>query len=294
MTAASTPRPLDARAAIILTLCCIIWGVGLSMVKIASTGLPPVFNAALRSLVAGLILLGWVWSRGVDLRHPGTFWPGVFIGLCFSFEFITLYLGLTATDAARATIFLHCAPFIAAAGEHYLVPGHKLSGVRLLGLVAAFIGMAIALMDRTTGGGTMYGDLLCLAGGVGWGLITIGVKTTALRNAPPETSLLYQLIVSIPILFAWSYLFETRAIGPLTPDVLGAFAYTVIFIVVIGYSTWFWMMGRYSAASLHAFTFLTPLFGALAGALLLGEQIGWITMAGLVLVAAGIWLVNRA
>lgn len=291
----TTPRPLDAHAAAILTLCCMIWGVGLSMVKIANIGLPPVFNAGLRSLLSVSILLTWVWWRGLDIRRPRTLWPSVFIGLAFSFEFVTLYLGLTETSAARATIFLHGAPFVAAAGEHFLVPGHRLSGVRLLGLLAAFAGMVLALADSSGGGGAgaLRGDLLCLAGGICWGLITVGVKTTALRTAPPETSLIAQLLVSVPVLFAWSYLFETRGIGPLTPVVLGAFAYTVLFVVVFGYSIWFWMMGRYSAASLHAFTFLTPPFGALAGVLILGERIGVLTIAGLVLVAAGIWLVNR-
>lgn len=289
----TAPKPLDARAAAVLTLCCLIWGVGLSMVKISNAGLPPIFNAAMRSLVSVVILLAWAWWRGIDIRQPGTFWPGMFIGAAFSSEFILLYLGLTETSASRATVFLHCAPFVAAAGEHFLVPGHRLSRVRAFGLLAAFAGMVLALADRGGSGGTFRGDLLCLLGGVSWGFITIGVKTTVLRASPPETSLILQLLVSVPILFGASWLIDTRSIGPLTPAVLGAFAYSVVLIVLFGYSIWFWMMGRYSAASLHAFTFLTPPFGALAGVLLLGESVGMLTLVGLALVAAGIWLVNR-
>lgn len=52
-------------------------------------------------------------------------------------------------------------------------------------------------------------------------------------------------------------------------------------------------MRTYSAASLHAFTFLTPIFGVIGGALILGERVGLLTLAGLALVAAGIYLVNR-
>ena len=66
----------------------------------------------------------------------------------------------------------------------------------------------------------------------------------------------------------------------------------MIAIVVFGYTTWFWLMRTYSAASLHAFTFLTPIFGVVAGYFILGEQIGWPVVAGLVLVVLGIWLVN--
>jgi drug/metabolite transporter (DMT)-like permease len=53
------------------------------------------------------------------------------------------------------------------------------------------------------------------------------------------------------------------------------------------------MIRTYSAASLHAFTFLTPIFGAIAGHLILAETLGPWTLAGLGLVAAGIYLVNR-
>ena len=289
------PRALDARSATILTLCCVIWGVGLSMVKIANVGLPPMLNAGLRSLCAGVLLYLWARWRGVRLfEHDGTLWAGIAAGVCFALEFVALYIGLTETSAARGTIFIHCAPFVAAAGEHFLVPRHRLSGMRFAGLLAAFAGMALALADGASlGAGTLRGDLLCLAGGIFWGMTTIVMKTTRLSAIAPERSLLYQLAVSTPILFAWWLLFETRSAGPLTPAVLAAFAYSVVFIVVIGYTTWFWLMRTYSAASLHAFTFLTPLFGAMAGALILGERVGPTTMAGLALVTAGIWLVNR-
>jgi drug/metabolite transporter (DMT)-like permease len=58
-------------------------------------------------------------------------------------------------------VLIHCAPFVAAAGEHFLVPGHRLSGIRLLGLVAAFLGLIITLGEALTGGGagSLYGDL---------------------------------------------------------------------------------------------------------------------------------------
>ena len=77
------------------------------------------------------------------------------------------------------------------------------------------------------------------------------------------------------------------------PVVAGAFAYTVLAVVVIGYTTWFWLMRTYSASSLHAFTFLSPIFGVIAGSVLLGEALTAPLLIGLALVAAGIYLVNR-
>ena len=59
------------------------------------------------------------------------------------------------------------------------------------------------------------------------------------------------------------------------------------------YLAWFWLVANYPAGRLAAFSFLTPLFGVLAGALLLAERVSSMLAVALLLVAAGIWLVNR-
>jgi drug/metabolite transporter (DMT)-like permease len=295
-SAAKVPAGLDGRAAATLVGCCAIWGAGLVMVKLASVGISPILNSALRSVFAGIILFAWARARGIALfTADRTLVAGVVSGTLFALEFLALYAGLELTQVARATIFLHCAPFVAAAGEHFFIPGHRLTRLKLFGLLAAFLGLATALglgrADLTAA--TLTGDLLCLAGGVFWGLTTVVVRGSNLRSAPAEKTLLYQLAVSAPILLAASLVLGERGIMQLTPSVLGAFAYTVIAVVVIGYTTWFWLMRTYSAATLHSFTFLTPIFGVLAGRLMLAERIDHAIVLGLALVTAGIWLVNR-
>ena len=56
---------------------------------------------------------------------------------------------------------------------------------------------------------------------------------------------------------------------------------------------WFWILLRYPAGQLSAFTFLTPVFSVLFGALILSEPVTINLAAALVLVALGIYLVNR-
>jgi drug/metabolite transporter (DMT)-like permease len=290
----AAPRSMTPPAMALLALCCLIWGVGLVMVKVANEWLPPILNAALRSVAAGLILFVWVRWRGISLSFAdGTFWPALVCALFFALEFIALYVGLAMTPVARATIFLHCAPFIAAAGEHFLVPGHRLTGVRLAGLVAAFAGLLIALWDGVAAVGPLTGDLLCLAGGVFWGLTTVVLKATVLRTTAPEKTLFLQLALSAPMMLAASVALGEPLPGNATPAAISAFVYTVLLVVVFGYSMWFWLMRSYSAASLHTFTFLTPLFGVVAGAVLLGESITPATLIGLAFVILGIVLVNR-
>ena len=287
---------IDAKAATILVACCAIWGLGLVMVRFANGGISPIFNSALRSIAGGIILFGWVSARRIPLfERDGTLLAGIIAGLFFALEFLALYVGLTMTQVARATIFLHSAPFFAAYGEHLFVPGHQLTRGKVIGLLAAFAGLAISLGGGIAGATqtTLTGDLLCLFGGAAWAGTTVVVRASTLRTAPAEKTLLYQLLVSAPMLLAAAWWFGEAGITKLSAAVVGGFVYTVIGTVLIGYTTWFWLMRTYSAASLHAFTFLTPIFGVLAGHLVLGEQIGLPTLAGLTLVAYGIWLVNR-
>lgn len=284
------------RAAAVLTLCCVIWGTGLVMVKLSNVGISPVLNAGLRSVVAAAALLGIAWWRGVRLfERDRTLPAGVLLAAVFAIEFIGLYVGLQHTTVARGVLFLHAAPFVAAAGEHFLIPGHRLSGMRLIGLIAAFAGLALALSEglAPSAGHSIWGDIGCLVGGVSWGLLTLIQKASRLRAAPPEKTMLYQLVLSAPLLLLASWWLGERGVSALTPTVVLAFLYTVFLTVVFGYTIWTWMIRTYSAASLHAFTFLTPIFGAIAGHLILAETLGPWTLAGLGLVAAGIYLVNR-
>ncbi len=59
------------------------------------------------------------------------------------------------------------------------------------------------------------------------------------------------------------------------------------------YLAWFWLIRHYPVGKLSAFSFLTPLFGLLAGIILLGEPASPGLILALTLVVAGLLLVNR-
>jgi drug/metabolite transporter (DMT)-like permease len=75
--------------------------------------------------------------------------------------------------------------------------------------------------------------------------------------------------------------------------VLGAFLYQALGIAGISYAAWFWLVSRHSASRLAAFSVLMPIFGVLAGAVIMGDALGPLFGVAVLLVAAGLWLVNR-
>ena len=294
----ATPAPagLDTRAVVILVVCTIVWGGNLVAMKLALSGFPPFLQAGLRSLLSGVLVFGWCRWRGLDLSiSSGSRQAGGWLGFCFSLEFLLLYLGLEHTTASHAVVLINTAPFVVAIGSHFLTASDRLSSAKCIGMTAAFLGVCITMSEGliTPDKATLIGDLLCFLGAVFWAITTLMVRGTSLKSLAPEKVLLYQLAVSAPILLAASWLAGEGGVTSTAPSVLAGFAYTVVIVACISYSMWFWLVRTYAATKVAAFTFLSPCFGVLLSHLILDDPLSWTLGAGLVLVAFGIWLVNR-
>jgi drug/metabolite transporter (DMT)-like permease len=197
------------------------------------------------------------------------------------------------TDAARMVVFIYLAPCITAFGLHFLIPAERLSARQWAGVVVAFGGIVVAFGDGFAGGrGTLLGDFFGVLGALFWALTTILIRATKLAVVAPAKTLLYQLVVSAPVLFLAAWLMGEPGITKLTPPVLAAFAYQCIAVAFASYLTWFWLLRHYLAARLSVFSFLTPIFGVLAGVLLLGEPLTGTFLLAALLVGAGLVLVN--
>ncbi len=182
-----------------------------------------------------------------------------------------------------------------ALGAHYFIAGERLTRLRVLGLALAFAGLCLAFAHGLSlpTRRELIGDFFELVAGFVWGATTVVIKMRSDMRITPERTLFYQLAVSGVALVAVAWLAGERQLGALTPLVLGSFAYQAVIVAFASYLTWFWLLAHYPASGLAAFSFWTPLFGVMAGALLLGDQLTGYLGAAVVLVALGIYLVNR-
>jgi drug/metabolite transporter (DMT)-like permease len=295
MTPAAKSR-LDAPAMGLMVLLCAIWGVQQVAIKVAAPGVAPLLQAALRSAGAALLVWAWCAARGVRLfERDGTLWPGLAAAALFAGEFAFIYWGLTLTHASRGVIFLYTAPFLVALGAQVLLPHERLRGIQWLGLACAFTGIATLFGQslRLPSGREFAGDLMLLVGAVLWAATTLTIKASALTRAAAEKTLLYQLAGSALVLPIASLALGESWQLSLTPLVVGSLAFQIVVVAAASYLAWFWLMKHYPATRLSAFAFLTPVFGVLAGGALLGEPLSLPLLAALVLVGAGIRLVNR-
>jgi drug/metabolite transporter (DMT)-like permease len=291
----NTARPLDAVATALVLLMCMSWGFNQVATKLAIPEIPPLTQAAIRSLGALPLVALWARWRGVPLTgRDGTLAAGLVAGGLFALEFMLIYSGLVWTTASRATLFLYTAPFFVALGARPIL-GERVSALQWTGLALSFTGVAVAigLPDPTVDARMLLGDAMLLGAGAAWASTTLLIKKTALAKAPAEKTLAYQLVVSVPILAAGAWLLGERMSGLPGAVAAGALAYQTIWVVAITYAAWFALVVRYSASRVSAFTFLTPLFGVAAGHFALGDPITPPFALAVALVIAGLVLVNR-
>jgi len=289
-------RPLDATAIAVTIGLCLSWGFNNVAIKLAIHDIPPLIQSSARSLVAAVLVGTWTQARGIPLfKRDGTLSAGVLAGVLFALEFLLIYRGLVWTTATRGVLFLYLAPFFVVIGSRWLVPGDHFHLSQWLGLSLSFVGIVIAFGLPTPAADSrqILGDLMLVGGAAAWAATTLTIKASALNRISAEKTLLYQLVVSAPLLGLGAMVFGERITAMPSAVALGAFAYQTIYVVSITFTIWFVLVVRYSAARLSVFTFLAPLFGVAAGHLVLGEPLTPAFALAVALVAAGLLLVNR-
>ncbi len=293
----SVTRPLDAAASAIMVVLCLSWGFNQVATKLAIHDIPPLTQATIRSIVAALLVALWCKLRGIPLfARDGTLRAGLAAGFLFAVEFIFIFQGLNYTTAMRATLFIYLAPFFVALGARIFLPADRFGASQWFGLGLSFAGMMVAfgmptpaLDPRQT-----VGDIMMVAAALSWAATTLIIKASSLNRVSAEKTMLYQLVVSAPMLGAAALIAGDRIAAMPSALAFGALAYQTIWVVSVTFVIWFALVARYSANRLSAFTFLTPLFGVIAGHLVLGEPLTPAFAVAVALVAGGLLLVNRA
>lgn len=293
---------VDLRAIVLLVFLCALWGMQQVAIKQAMVeGLPPFLQAALRSLIAASLVALWIILRdgsgaltGLFARGSGR-GPGLAMATCFSIEFLLLYPGLRLTSASRGVLFLYTAPFFTALGAHLFLPGERLRPRQMLGLVIAFGGVAAAFAQGLMqGGGSLLGDAMCAGAALGWGINTVLVKASpGLRATSPAGLLFYQIGGSTPILLLAAWIVGDLGHFPEASHFAWAsLFYQSVAVAFASYLAWFWLVSTYPATQIAGFTFLTPIFGIAAGALLLHEPLSAALFVGVAAIAVGMWLLR--
>ena len=259
-----------------------LWGLNFVVIDEGLAGIPPLFFAAIRFALVGLLAL--------KIPRPACSWKYVVaVGLCMSAgQFGFLYLALAAgMPAGIASLVLQAqVPLtivLASVAFRESVGPRKLVGVGL-----AIVGLVVVGM---THGSTVpvIGLALVLAAAASW---AVGNVASRKAGASGLSMVIWSaLVVPVPLL-GLSAALEGPASWVTALHVWGwpqtlSTAYTVIVATVVGFGLWNTLLARYPASSVVPFALLVPVAGLLSAWLIQHQVPPAGTIAGGLVLIAG-------
>ena len=282
-----------------LTLAALVWGGSIVGQKIALNSFSAVEVSVLRGLGALCILVPlWWWSE----RRQAAFSRNdvavlTLLGLAVLGNHLFTLLGLRYIGAAAASVVIGAGPVITAFLSSFLIGDVPLRMV-WMGCVLSFAGVALVSgvgQNAVPGEQPWLGGTLVMLGLVSWALYTIGGRRTMERFSPLTvnwTTLLISIVFQVPLLWADQKVViegmqEVSSAGWL------ALAYLIIFATALGQQAWLYGVRGVGPSRAGVFVNLIPVSALILSALILDDRIGPRELIGILLILAGVWLVDR-
>lgn len=280
----------------LLALLGLIWGGSFFFARIAIQHVPAFTLVLLRVALAALALHIYIFGRFDIYRELAARWPQfLLLGLINNaIPHTFIFLGQTQIGAGLAAILNATTPVWTVLIANAMTQDEKLSLAKIAGCLLGLAGTAVLIGPSALPGLTASGSdiplwalLFPVVAAVSYGFAaTYGKRFRGL--APPVTAA-GQLTASSLIMLPLSLVIDkpwTLAMPPMT-SVLAVLALALI-STAYGYILFFRIMSRAGATNTSLVTLLVPPSAILLGFLFLGETLEATDIAGMLLIAAGL------
>lgn len=270
----------------------VMWSSAFTSARIIVAHAPPMGTLALRFAISGLLAV-WIARRlGEAASFNRAQWRAIIVfGICQN----ALYLGLNfvamqTIEASLASIIASSMPLLVGAAG-WLVFRERLSPLALAGLLAGMAGVALIMGARLSGGVDLFGLALCVAG-----VVALTVATLSVTGASSGGNVLMvvgaQMLVGAAALAVVSLALELPYEVDWTWQLGAAFTYTTLVPGLAATFVWFKLVGMIGPVRAATFHFLNPFLGVAIAALVLGETLRPLDLAGVAIIMGGILAVQ--
>ena len=280
---------------LVLLLLSLIWGSSYLFIKVGVSEMPPAFVAGGR-LACGLTFL-LIALRLQGLGLPARRLWGSLLVVAFLNNVIPWILipwGEQHISSALASILIATMPIFTVIAAHFVTHDDRLSWRKLLGIILGFAGVVVLIAAdlRDLMSNSALGDLAMLVSAASYGVATVfasrrlrGEDHTVLATG----QLGFGLLMTAPLIL----LSAGDLQGVPSPAALASVVALGVLGSGLAYVLYYYLIERGSPTQVSMVTYLSPVMAVFWGALLLNEPLGPNTFAGLGLICAGIFLVNR-
>jgi len=279
---------------LLVTLSTLFWGANFVLAVPVLHDLPPLWGAALRFVIAALLMFALAAWRGEALRGPARAHAGVFalLGLFGILGFnLLFFIAMQSTSPANGALIMATNPLVTTLVAAAML-GERTTRKQWLGLPLAFAGVLVVItgghLARVAKLQFVPGDLLMLGANVAWALYIV-----LSRRYLPQGSAVANITL---VMAAGAVMLVLAALvsgeAPAVPGVKASLALAVMAVGGTVLAFLFWNIGiqRLGASRTALFLNLVPVFAMLVGAVG-GDLPSHAQLFGAVLVLGSVTLV---
>jgi drug/metabolite transporter (DMT)-like permease len=288
----------QSRLLTLLAFACIyfIWGSTYLAIRYAVETIPPLFVASFRHLIAGGLLFGWCWWRGLRPVRKQWFASIKLAALFFLVGHGTLHWAQQTLPSGVAAFLIATEPIFVAI-ILTATRRTRLTPTLLMGLLLGLSGVALIIgADLQSDRSQMLSSVAVLIGTLSWATGMVYSRSAPL-HPDDRMAAAMSLLAGAVLLFLTGTVTGEAAdfdLALVSIKSLLALAYLAIAGSLVAYSAYFWLLNRYPPTLIATHTYVNPIVALVLGWSIAGEVLTTRFLFGGVVVIAAIALVGRA
>jgi drug/metabolite transporter (DMT)-like permease len=291
---------LSARVLIAFACVYFFWGSTYVAIRFGVEVLPPFVLAAVRYIIAGVLMLGLCAAKGLKLRQtPRDFvWLAVIGIAMLSLGNGSLVWCEQFLSSGLSALLLAVIPIYVALIEVFLPKGEGLRAKGWLGIAIGFGGLIIlvwpGLLESLHGSRTqLIGTGVALAGALAWtsgSILSRRTKLAATAFVAAAWEMLFAGLFNTVVMFATHSYHDVHWN---TTAVL-SIAWLVTFGSIVGYTAFIYLLDNVPVAKVSTYAYINPIVAVILGAIFLHERLVPIEYAGMAAILIAVYLVTSS
>ena len=295
-------KKLPLKAILPAIFCNILFGsagpfikLGYAEFNIADDLFLRILFAGVRFFVSGLIVLlvDALRQKAFPKVHRENRWTILWVAVTYTFlQYACSYMGLANVTGSVGSVIPSTTTFISIFVAHFIYRDDRLNLFKILGCVIGFAGILIACYSgESLGGFSFNGEGLMLASAFFFVIGSVFLKKAGRFNTG-FTLTAYNLTIGGGLLIVVGLIGRSGTVEVTLGGIL-VLCY-LVFVSSVGFTLWSMLLKKYPISLLSVFNFIIPISGTILSGIFLRENIfTWQNICSLILVTAGILIVNK-
>jgi drug/metabolite transporter (DMT)-like permease len=276
----------------------LVWGSTFLAIRIGVREVPPFLLAAMRFLVAGLVLYVWMIARG-ERSPSGRQWISAFFlaVLIFVLDYGLLFWAEQRVPSGIAAVMLATIPVFMALSEIIFLRTQRLTVRLALALLIGIGGVAVLMSRSPNLGGAPVdraGAVALIIAAVSWSVASALTRRLPLPRSKVMSSGAQMLVGGVLLALTAAVRGEVRAFRPWTVS-RGAWLSLLYLIVagsIIAFTAYVWLIHHESPTKVGTYAYVNPVVAVLLGYFLAGETLDRRTILGTLFVLISVVLIT--